>query len=142
MWQRFMKPIFSRGRCYDDTLPVLRTLQSKGFKTAIVSNTPWGSPATLWREEIARLGLNKYLETAVFCRDVGWRKPSRQIFKFALERLSVSANDSVFVGDDLRWDIMGARAVEIHAIHINRQEATNNEEDDTIQNLYELLDRL
>jgi len=47
MCRHFMKPIFSRGRCYEDSLPVLRALRSKGLKTAIVSNTSWGSPAVL-----------------------------------------------------------------------------------------------
>ena len=55
--RHFMKPIFTLANVYDDVLPTLAALRAQGTKTAIVSNTPWGSPAVLWREEMARLGL-------------------------------------------------------------------------------------
>ena len=73
----FMKPIFALARVYDDVLPTLGALRAGGIKTAIVSNTPWGSPAALWREEMARLGLADAVDVLVFCADCGWRKPAR-----------------------------------------------------------------
>jgi len=76
--RRFLAPIFARGWCYPDALPTLDELRAKGLATAIISNTPWGSPAALWREEIERLGLSERVDAAVFCDDVGWRKPARQ----------------------------------------------------------------
>jgi len=138
----FMRPIFTRGRCYEDTLPTLQELRSRGFKTAIVSNTTWGSPANLWREEIKRLGLDAYVDVIVFCRDVGWRKPAKQIFKFTLEKLQSFPQNCIFVGDDPRWDLVGPRSVGIEAILINRQELRRNLGEESIKNLYELLDRL
>jgi len=77
MCRRFMKPIFARGYCYEDTIPTLKELKPNRFKTAIVSNTTWGSSAYLWREELERLGLSKYLDAFVFCRNAGWRKPAK-----------------------------------------------------------------
>jgi len=142
MCRCFMKPIFARGRCYEDTLPTLRELRSTGFKTAIVSNTTWGSPATLWREEIKRLGLDVYVDAAVFCRDVGWRKPAKQIFEFTLEKLQVLPQHCVFVGDDPRWDLAGPRAVGIETVPIDRRGARQNAEEETIKSLYELPGRL
>lgn len=41
MCQCFMGPILARGYLYEDTLPALQELRSRGFRTAIVSNTPW-----------------------------------------------------------------------------------------------------
>jgi len=142
MCRCFMKPIFARGRCYEDTLPTLQKLRAEGFRTAIVSNTPWGSPANLWREEIERLGLSEYIDVVVFCRDVGWRKPARQIFEFTLEKLQALPQDCVFVGDDPRWDLVGPRAVGIEAILIDRQQSMQTAGEDPIKNLYELADRL
>jgi putative hydrolase of the HAD superfamily len=142
MCRRFMEPIFARGRCYDDTLPTLRRLRSEGVKTAIVSNTPWGSPADLWREEVERFGLDVYVDAIVFCRDVGWRKPARQIFEFTLQELQALPQDCVFVGDDPRWDVVGPRAVGIEAILIDRRGTTPDAEKDPIQNLHQLWNRL
>ncbi|MDH5483551.1 MAG: HAD hydrolase-like protein [Candidatus Bathyarchaeota archaeon] len=50
MCRWFMKPIFVRVRIYQDTIAALKELKSRGYKLAIVSNTTWGSPASLWRE--------------------------------------------------------------------------------------------
>jgi putative hydrolase of the HAD superfamily len=142
MCRCFMRPIFARGHCYEDALPTLQGLRSRGFKTAIVSNTTWGSPAILWREEIERLGLSKYVDTVVFCRDVGWRKPARQIFEFTLEKLQALPQHCIFVGDDPRWDLVGPRAVAIEAVLIDRRGAMQDAGEEPIKNLYELAGRL
>lgn len=116
----FMEPIFARGRLYGDVKPTLRSLRALGVKTAIVSNSPWGSPAGLWRRELERLGLAPLVDEAVFCGDVGWRKPEPRVFLYALGRLGVEAGDSVFVGDDPRWDVEGPRAVGVRAVLVDR----------------------
>ncbi|MGC9335002.1 MAG: HAD family hydrolase, partial [Anaerolineae bacterium] len=108
---RFLAPILALGRCYPEAIPVLRSLKGRGMRTAIVSNTPWGSPADLWRREIDRLGLGAWVDASVFCRDVGWRKPASPIFVLALDRLGANASRCIFVGDDPRWDLPGAHAV-------------------------------
>ena len=142
MCRCFMKPIFARGRCYEDALPTLQGLRFGGFKTAIVSNTTWGSPAVLWREEIERFSLSKYADVVVFCTDVGWRKPARQIFEFTLEKLQALPQHCIFVGDDPRWDLVGPRAVGIEAVLIDRRGTMYDAGEDSIQNLHELWGRL
>jgi putative hydrolase of the HAD superfamily len=137
---RFLKPIFARGRRYGDAHPVLQRLRAAGLHTAIVSNTPWGSPAELWREEVERHGLS--VQAVVTCRDAGWRKPARQIFEFALERVGASPQESLFVGDDPRWDVLGPREMGMEAILIDRQGTMAGSREGTIRSLEELWDRL
>jgi putative hydrolase of the HAD superfamily len=139
MCRYFMKPIFARGRRYEDTIPVLRELKSRGFRMGIISNLPWGSPSVLWREELKRQSLDEFAD-AVFCSDVGWRKPAEQIFRFALEKWNVNPEDCVFIGDEPRWDIAGPRAVGIKAILIDRKGMIEDREDELyLKNLDELL---
>lgn len=118
--QVFMKPIFTRGRLHSDVKPTMRTLRARGIKTAIVSNTPWGSPATLWRMELGRFGLAQLVDETVFCGDVGWRKPDQRVFYYTMDRLGVETGDSVFVGDDPRWDVEGPMAVGMRAVLVDR----------------------
>ncbi len=139
MCRRFMKPIFATGKIYEDTNPALQELRKQGFKLAIVSNTTWGSPASLWREELKRLGLAQMVDVSVFCRDVGWRKPAKQVFEYTLTKLDSKVEDCVFVGDDPRWDIVGPRGVEMRAILISRQQGGRGEEVERIRELRELL---
>lgn len=105
----FLKPIFAMARPDPQAVPLLEALRGRGIKTAIVSNTPWGSPADAWRAELIRHGLLDNVDATVFCTDVGWRKPHRAPFDRALSLLDVAPADALFVGDDPRWDIIGAQ---------------------------------
>lgn len=140
----FLQPIFARAHCYEETLPTLEKLKSMGYKTALVSNTTWGSPANLWREHLKQLGLSKSFDAVVFCRDVGWRKPAKQIFEHTLQKLDALPQQSIFVGDDPRWDIVGPEAVGIYPILIDRKDSHNTlrKGQHCIRNLTELIDKL
>ena len=142
MCRRFMVPIFGRGWLYPDTLSTLEVLRDKGFKTAIVSNTPWGSPAALWRQEIECLGLRERVDVDVFCDDVGWRKPAPQIFEYALQKLGVEPRACLFVGDEPRWDLVGPRALGIEAVLIDRVGTMQVAGEEPIHSLDDLWDRL
>jgi putative hydrolase of the HAD superfamily len=117
----FLEPIFETGQPYADSHTTLATLRSQGYQTAIVSNSPWGSPPELWRRELRRLGLAQLVDVVVLCGDVGWRKPSRQIFDYASNRLGVPSEQCAFVGDDLEWDIAGSAAAGMQPILLDRE---------------------
>jgi putative hydrolase of the HAD superfamily len=119
--RRFLEPIFEVARVYEDTRPALERLKAKGYRTAIVSNLPWGSPTKPWREELRRLELASLVDTVVLCGDVGWRKPAPQIFLHAVQSLDVKCDECVFVGDDLEWDIEGSKAVGMRPVLIDRE---------------------
>ena len=142
MCDRFMGPIFARGKLYEDTMPSLKELKENEFRMAIVSNTSWGSPATPWRREIRRLGLDAYMNAIVLDRDVGWRKPSRRIFEFAMKNLRVTPNECLFVGDEPKWDLIGPRAVGMEALLIDRRGTMLDVEERPIRSLRELTLRL
>jgi putative hydrolase of the HAD superfamily len=112
----FLKPIFDLARVDPQALIVLESLRRRGIKTAIVSNTPWGSPASAWRTELTRHGLLERVDAVVFCVDVGWRKPHRAPFDRALALLDVAPADAVFVGDDPRWDVIGAQTAGVRPV--------------------------
>ena len=138
----FMGPIFATARVYDDTMATLGELRRRGFRTGILSNTPWGSPAELWREELSRHGLLDAVDAVVFCDDVGWRKPDPRPFQFICRKLDVPPADCLFVGDDPRWDIAGPRGVGMDAILINRTGTATTADTTCIHGLTDLLQRL
>jgi putative hydrolase of the HAD superfamily len=106
--QAFLQPILATAAVSHDALPVLLGLRRRGVKTAIVSNTPWGSAGRIWRSELARHELLTAVDAVVFCRDVGWRKPHPILFRRALEMIGVAAKDAAFVGDNPVWDVEAA----------------------------------
>jgi putative hydrolase of the HAD superfamily len=97
-----------------------------------VSNTPWGSPAASWKEELARHGLLDQV-------DVGWRKPHPAPFQRALTHLEVPASEAIFVGDDPRWDVLGAESVGLHPLLLLNGSAVGFPSCTTIARLEEVL---
>jgi putative hydrolase of the HAD superfamily len=135
----FLKPIFAMARLDPHALFVLEALRSAGIKTGIVSNTPWGSPAEAWREELKRHGLLDKVDAAVFCMDVGWRKPHRAPFDRALSRLGVGPDEAIFVGDDPRWDIVGAQGAGIRPVLLVPSSADTGDDHLRIHDLRDLI---
>lgn len=137
--ETFLGPIFEIGKVYDDTHAALEVLRSQGYRTAVVSNSPWGSPPALWRKELRRLGIAGLVDAVVLCGDVGWRKPSRRIFDHARKRLGVAGAQCVFVGDDLEWDVAGSAAAGMRSVLIDRDGRHAGFDGPRIRNLHELL---
>lgn len=118
--RQFTQPIFDTAKVYDDTIEMLTRLRERGRRIGLVSNTPWGSPAWLWREELERLNLAGLFDAVVFCGDAGWRKPAPRPFLLAAETLGVAPPSCLFVGDRPDWDVRGARAAGMQAVLIDR----------------------
>jgi putative hydrolase of the HAD superfamily len=138
MCNAFLKPIFARGRIYADTFDCLANLRNKGLRLGIVSNTPWGSGGNLWRQELKRLGLLDKVDEAIFCTDAGWRKPARQIFEYTLTKFKAAADECVFIGDDLRWDVEGPQAIGMDAVLLERT-GKSTQTQNTVCNLDEFV---
>lgn len=139
MCRRFLRPVFALATVYPDALPTLERLRAFSRRIAIVSNTPWGSPPEPWREEVERLGLAERADVVLFCSDVGWRKPAAPVFHEALRRLGLTADECLFVGDDPRWDLAGARGVGMDAVLVDRGGARRSPGETWVSGLEELL---
>jgi putative hydrolase of the HAD superfamily len=140
--ERFLGPIFSIGRVYDDALPALMRLRQAGARTAIVSNAPWGSPPELWRRELQRLGLSAAVDAVVLCGDVGWRKPAPEIFRYAADKLGCRTGECTFVGDDLRWDVEGSASVGMRPVLMDRDGRHPDYDGQRVTDMHELLEAL
>ena len=80
-----------------------------------------------------RLGIFDYIDTYTISEEVGAAKPDPRIFHVALERAGVYADESVFIGDSWSNDVLGAQAVGIRPIWLNRQGAISP--DSTIEQI-------
>jgi len=56
------------------------------------------------------------VDASVLCGDVGWRKPNPAPFQRALELVHVAPADAIFLGDDPRWDVIGAQNAGLRAL--------------------------
>ena len=116
----FLGPIFSIAEIYEDTLPALDTHLADGCRIGILSNCPWGAPSEPWFEELGRHGLLTRCELAIFCSDVGWRKPAQPMFRRALDHFGCKPEECLFVGDNPKWDVIGAKRARMIPVLIDR----------------------
>jgi HAD superfamily hydrolase (TIGR01549 family) len=98
---------------FEDALPVLDDLRSRGLKLALLSNT--GRDLD---EFVAHHGIE--VDAILTSRVHGKTKPHEAIFRAILERLGVAADVSVMVGDDPTDDIAGAVAVGMQGWLVDR----------------------
>jgi putative hydrolase of the HAD superfamily len=90
------------------------------------------------REQLRHVGLLPLLDAAVFSSEVGWRKPSPQIFRAALAALGARPQTTVHVGDRLREDVDGAHAVGMRAVRLRE----HHDDPDPDRRADAVLDRL
>jgi putative hydrolase of the HAD superfamily len=108
--------LLASSRLYDDALPFLQALTSRGIRIAIVSNC---SEHT--RDLLEELGVAELADTLVLSCEVGAAKPTAEIFSCALDRLAVTARRALFVDDQPSF-CEGGAALGITAVQIVRGE--------------------
>ncbi len=137
----FMRPLFVQARLFEDAVPFLQNLRSRDLRVVLVSNTTWGSPAHLWREELIRHKLDGYFDGTVFCRDVGWRKPDPRIFQFALAKAGARPSECLFVGDDPVWDVEGPSRLGMTSVLLDRRLEWAGQRFERITNLNDIVEQ-
>jgi putative hydrolase of the HAD superfamily len=128
-------------RIDDHTKNTLKKLHGK-YKLGIVSN--FAIPECV-DKLLEKHDLNRFFDVVVVSATVNKRKPSPEIFQKALEKLGVSAENAVFVGDTADADIIGAKAAGMKTIFIERRlqkEAEQACPNQTIKSLSELTKAL
>lgn len=68
------------------------------------------APKAPWLQELQRAGVLEALQCLVFSSDGRAIKPAPRLYAQALEGLGARAQDTLFVGDSLQYDMLGAKA--------------------------------
>jgi HAD superfamily hydrolase (TIGR01549 family) len=97
-------------------VPLVETLVARGYLVAVVTNNVRAEQEL----KLARCGLTALLPVLVTSEEMGCQKPDPAIFQAALDRLGVSAAESVMVGDAWATDIEGARRAGVRPVWLNR----------------------
>ena len=123
---------------YSEVEEVLTDLKKKGFILGIVSNWDLRLPTV-----IKNLELTSYFDFLVSSSACGATKPAAKIFQEALKQAKARPHEAVHVGDTYEEDFIGAEAVGIKALLLDRQGCGNTvPEEFRITNLKELHERL
>lgn len=138
----YVAPLDRQVVAYDDAASTLHALRERGLRIGLISNTMW--PGDLHRQEMARLGILSYFDDTLFSADLGLWKPQPALYRLALERLGVPAEQAFFVGDTPEHDLVGAQTVGMKTVYKRNNAFKPNgiRPDAEISQLSELLDLL
>ena len=107
-------------RCWDravevdaDALRVLGWLGKRGIRRGVCSNAPF--PPEMMRRQVSSNGIAALVDAIVFSSETGRRKPAPDLYLAALEAIGTTPERTLFVGDRVREDYEGPRAVGMRA---------------------------
>lgn len=124
---------------YSDVLPTLRALKERGYMLGVISD--WGiSLGPIMRQ----LRLTHYFDCLIISAAVRQAKPSPALYEMALQRANAIADYTIHIGDTYIQDVLGARAVGITPVLLDRRHKLTESAVDCllVHSLYELLDLL
>src|SRR5438552_3752211 len=108
-------------RCWDravrvdrDALTVLSWLRDQGIKLGVCSNAPF--PPAMMRRQVTTNGIAELVDAIVFSSEVGRRKPAPEVYQAALDAVGTDPDRTLFVGDRVRADYEGPRALGMRAV--------------------------
>lgn len=101
---------------YPEAYDVLASLRERGVRVGVCSNWSWDL-----ERHVVEAGLGPVVDEIVSSAQAGYRKPSPEIYRIALDALAVTAGDAAFVGDSWLTDVEGPLAAGFAlAVHVDR----------------------
>ena len=111
-WRRtYNSPIGLWNTADPNAVRALEEARAAGLTTAVISNSN-GTIRTL----LERLDLLRLVDVVLDSGEEGVEKPNPEIFRRALARTGVAADEAVYIGDLYSIDILGARGAGLQAI--------------------------
>jgi 2-haloacid dehalogenase/putative hydrolase of the HAD superfamily len=121
---------------FSDSLFFLEKIQ---FPVIIVSNIDRNE--IIEAIDYIKIGVKKIITS----EDASYYKPNENMFKIAMERNNLNANEIIHIGDSISSDILGANNVNIKSIWLNRsgkQNKTNAIPDLTARDFIEVIENI
>ena len=122
--QEFRRLSMVRLRCFRGVKTMLRELKKQG-RVYLVSN----AQSCFTIDELKTTGLYPLFDGILISSDVGVKKPFPDIFRIAFDRFGIRAEDSIYIGNDLRDDILGASRVGMKSLYIKTAQSGNYDEE-------------
>jgi len=107
---------------FDDVLPCLAALGDR--RIGVITN----GEAEPQRAKLAALGLDRRVDPIVCSGAVGVAKPDARIFAIACDDARIPASRSVYVGDRLRTDAIGAVRAGLRGVWLDRHGLATRDE--------------
>jgi len=110
------------GNIPDEYIDALYELHKK-FQLAVVIDI-W-APKKYWLDLFEKLEISGLFSASSFSSDHGMVKPSPKPFELVIDRLGITKNEALVVGDSVRRDLGGARSAGIDCVLVGGSKDLN-----------------
>ena len=114
--EQYIAHLSSFTHLLPDTLEVLDYLKPR-YRLHIITN----GFAEVQEKKLRNSNILEYFEVVINSEMAGVKKPDPAIFRLALKEAATGASRALMIGDNLEADILGAKAVGFHALHLDVQ---------------------
>lgn len=124
----------------EGSVEMLKELKKRGYKLGMITN----GNSLLQNTKLDTAGIRDLFDMSVVSDDIGIWKPDKRIFEYGMEKLGVSKEQSLYVGDHPVNDIQGALGAGMNVLWMNYGsfEGQATEGVEGIKECYELLEIL
>ena len=125
-WERtYWETVKSKTRPFPETLQVLDAL-SRNYRLGLITNTQ-GQKAEGTHRIALFPQIERFFETIIVAGEGGLPpKPARRAFEAALEAMKILPAEAIYVGDDWRNDICGARDAGLQPVWLKHHSVRRN----------------
>ena len=123
-----------------DSVDVIKQLKQRGYILGMITN----GNSKLQNTKLDTAGIRGLFDVVVVSDDIGIWKPEAGIFEYAMNKVGVTAEQSVYVGDHPVNDIQGALNARMQPVWMNYGSFAGQATEGVpgIENIRELLDML
>ena len=109
------------------------------YRMAIISDAQW----VFAKPEMGMLSLERFFRMKILSSHFEFKKPDVRLFQIAMEKLRVKPEESLYIGDNLRKDLVGAKRAGMKFIFFGSDyKGFNNYQPDGFFNDYSELERV
>lgn len=112
--EEYINHLSSYNHLFPNTVEILEYLKPN-YRLHIITN----GFQEIQEKKLRNSGIHGYFDHVIDSEMAGVKKPNPIIFKLALDKAKAEPQKSLMIGDSLEADIMGAKAVGLHALHFN-----------------------
>lgn len=123
--------MLSRAKPYPQVGPLLADLKKAGLKLGVITDYPVGA-------KLSALGFDQYWDVAISADTMGHLKPEPDAFIMAAEELKISPEQIIYVGNEYKYDIIGAKRAGMKAAHLAQKAVPDSAADITFSDFDDL----
>ncbi|SDU34046.1 HAD family hydrolase [Jiangella alkaliphila] len=138
LWRDYFAAYRSGWQRFDDAETALELVAGAGLRTGILTN----GPDDMQYDKIAVIGLTGRVGPVLTAEALGSAKPDPGAYAGLCAALGLDPAAILYVGDDYRLDVVGARAAGLRAVHLDRHGTGPAGERDRIASLHDLAAHL